>query len=270
MSKRKLMLDTNVGEKLSSDIYGFDSKRIKGAIARDFRLVVSPQTLIELMNGVIGGTTDAHLQADQRRLRVFVGNGPPNILRFPGDFALRTVLGIESNVPKFSPENFRLWVKAILSAKSQYELVNGHVRIPNRGRMTVGLNKIAIANQQKEGKSTHREWLQLAMSGTCAFPSREEWAKRIGVGLEVDLDLAQSVMLGERLSAAYEYQRNTFETAAGNPKYNVTRHDSDWIDNQHLFYLCDRDVFLLTDEKNIRGKCSVSDQGNRVLLLKEM
>ncbi len=270
MPKPQLMLDTNVADKLSSDAHGFDSKRIKGAIAEHFRLVVSPETLIELLNGVIGGTTDAHLHADQRRLRVLVGKRPPDILPFPGDFALRTVLGIRSDVPKFNSADFRLWVKAILSANSQYELVNGYVRIPNRGGGTFGLDKLAITDQRKEGVSNHREWLRLAMSGTCAFPPRDEWAKKIGAGLEVDLDVSQSVLLGERLSAAFEYQRNSFLTAAENPQYNVTKHDGDWVDNQQLFYLCDPALSLLTDDENIRDKCSGSAQCSRVLLLKEM
>lgn len=271
MSQPKLMLDTNVAEKLSFTIHGFDIQRIRVDIRRNYRVVVSPQTLIELMNGIIGGKTDDHLQADQRRLRTVVGEDrAPEILRFPGDFSLRTVLGIQSDVPKFTPADFKLWVKTILSARSQYELAYGHVRIPNRGSMTFGLNKPAIANQQNEGKSTHREWLQLAMSGAWSFPSRDEWAKRIGLGLEVDLTDAQSALLGERLSAAYEYQRGTFETAAANPQYNVTKHDGDWIDNQHLFYLCDPTIFILTDEEGIRSKCRNSDQSSRVLLLKEL
>jgi hypothetical protein len=265
------MLDTNVAEKLSFARYGFDIERIKATIKRDFRVVVSPQTLIELMNGVIGGKTDDHLSADQLRLCTLVGGAcTPDILRFPGDFSLRTVLGLQSGVPKFNPADFRLWVRTILLAHSQYELLNGYVRIPHKGGRTFGLDKSAIANQQDEGKRTHQEWLQLAMSRTCSFPSRDEWAKRIGIGLEVDLTEAQYAKLGKQLNAAYEYQRGTFETAAANPQYNVTKHDGDWIDNQQLFYLSDPNIFVLTDEEGIRSKCSNSDQSSRILLLKEV
>jgi hypothetical protein len=257
MPKRKLMLDTNVASKLSSNTCEFDSKHVQDKIAEDFRTVVSSQTLIELMNGVIGRKTYAHLQADQRRLRVLVGKGQPDILRFPGDYALRTVLGIESSVPKFNPADFRLWVKTILSASSQHELIDGYVRIPNRGGM-FGLDKLAIAKQEREGKSSYRDFLEIAVSRTCAFPPREEWAKRIGVELEVDLDVPQSALLGERLSAAYEYQRNTFETAAANPNFNVTSHDSDWIDRQQLFYLCEPTLFLLTDDAGVVAAISAT------------
>jgi hypothetical protein len=191
------MLDTNVADKLSFDRYEFDIDRIKNDIRRCYRIVVSPQSVIELLNGVIGGKTDAHLQADQRRFRTLLGGNPaPETLRFPIDFSLRNVLGIESRVPNFNPADFRLWVKVVLAATSRYELDNGHVRIPNRGGQTFGLDPSVIADQQNEGKTNHRERLQLAMSRTCSFPSREEWARIIGTSLEVDLTREQSTLLG--------------------------------------------------------------------------
>jgi hypothetical protein len=55
MPKPKLMFETNVGEKLSSSAHGFDLERIVPKIHKTYRIVVSPPSLIELMNGVIGG-----------------------------------------------------------------------------------------------------------------------------------------------------------------------------------------------------------------------
>src|SRR5216683_5974704 len=80
--------------------------------------------------------------------------------------------------------------------------------------------------------------------------------KRLEDGKVVPLDVqpGDRILFGKYSGsdiklAAYEYQRATFETAAANPQYNVTKHDGDWIDNQHLFYLCDPGIFVLTDEE---------------------
>lgn len=271
-SKPKLMLDTNVADKLSFDRQGeFDVRRINAHIRKCYRVVVSPQTLIELLSCFSGGKTDDHFKADQSRIRTILGgNQKPKVLRFPIDFSLRHVLKIESPVPKFDSANFGRWLKAALAATSLYELFNSHVRIPNRGGRTFGSDPSVIAGQQNEGKTNHRDWLRQAMSGTASFPSREEWAKIIGTSLEVDLTMEQSKLLGESWSAAYEYQSNTFATAMDNPNYNPTKHDGDWIDNQHLYYLCDPNISILTDEESLRSKCPHSDQRKRILLLKEI
>jgi hypothetical protein len=267
--KPKLLLDTNVGQKLSSAKSTFDIQGIKRKIAHEYRLVVSPETIIEILCGVIGATSDDHLRADQSKLRILVGRGIPDILYFPMDFSLRTVLGVHSTVPSFNPNHFREWVRTVLAATGLAELMNGDVRLRNRGNKTFGLNKTEIANQQELGKIAHREWLQRAVKGSTIFPSREVWAKFVGAHLKVELTDEQSMILGKRLSAAYEYQKITFETAADNPTYNVTKHDGDWVDNQQLYYLCDPTLYFLTEETEIRSKCRKSDQCDRILLLKQ-
>ncbi len=270
MPKPKLMMDTNAAQKLTFDTRTYDIHRIQATLRKSYRIVVSPETLIEILNGVIGAKTDEHLAKDQRKLRTATGNETtPTVLRFPGDFALRTVLGIQSSLPAFNPNHFRLWIKAVLHAGSRYELEQRHVRIPNR-RATYGLDPKAIAIQQNEGKANHREWLQLAIDGTKTFPDRDEWARRIGIGLEINLTPPQSQELGNRLSAAYAFQSHTFRTAMAGPSYNVTKHDGDWIDNQQLFYLCDSNLYVLTEEESIRDKCSTSKQSERILLLTEI
>jgi hypothetical protein len=71
--KPKLLLDNNIPDKLLSPSHGFNIERIKDRIATEFRVVVSPNTLIELMNGVINGKTNEHLIADQKRLGILIG-----------------------------------------------------------------------------------------------------------------------------------------------------------------------------------------------------
>lgn len=76
--------------------------------------------------------------------------------------------------------------------------------------------------------------------------------------------LEQSLLLGTRLDAAYQYQKKTFEDARADTNYNVRKHDTDWVDSQQLSYLCDERMHLLTDDGGIRKKCASSTQSERV------
>jgi hypothetical protein len=120
-----------------------------------------------------------------------------------------------------------------------YDLLNGHVKIKNKGSMRFGLDPTPIKAHQSDGRAEHRGWLDIAKTGDKRFQSRQEWACRIALDNGVQLTAEQSNSLGQRWSAAYEYQKTIFDKARSNPSYNLAKHDGDWIDNQQLFYLCD-------------------------------
>ena len=267
MPKPKLILDTNVCDKLARSS-GLDANRVRKRIAAEFKVVVSPETFIELLDTIKGGKSGEHFKTDQQRLRIMAGSGIPQFLRFPGAFALRTVLGLEAPATKFHPANFRRWFKVVLAAKSRSQLLAARVKLPNDKRLW-GINPVTVSDQQKDGKRSHEEWLKKVLTGSYAFPPPAMWAKLIGRDLGLPLTDEQGEVLGERLSAAYEYQKHNFDAASKNPTYNAAKHEGDWVDNQQLYYLCDPTIFLLTDDSGIPQKCAKSGQSKRTLLLKE-
>ena len=102
------------------------------------------------------------------------------------------------------------------------------------------------------------------------FPPPELWAALVAKNMKVTLSDAQCRKLGTAISAAYDYQKESFrEAKAAAKNYNVTKHDGDWNDNQQLYYLCDPSMHLLTDDAGIKRKCASSPQCDRVLLFKE-
>src|SRR5579872_3678609 len=105
MIRPKLILDTNVCGKLLTPAYKDDLERIKARITRTYRIVVSPETFIELLETISGGD-GSHFEADRDRLRLMSGGGKPIFLRFPGAFVVWKVLGLESTVTKFDPKDF--------------------------------------------------------------------------------------------------------------------------------------------------------------------
>lgn len=263
-------MDTNVCEKLSSSAHGFDSQKIVRRLADEFSIVVSPRSLFELLQGVVGATTDEHLRSDQTKLLMLLGDGPPTFLEFPGHFALRTVLGVIPSVPCMTPGDFGQIATTVRAARSLQELFDGNVRISGDGTATYGLDRRIVAAEREEDRKAHRQWLNFAKERTDKFGTPEAWAYLVGVGHGVRLTDMQNMYFAKRLSAAYEYERTNFNVAAANPHLNVGKRDSDWGDFQQLFYLCDSSLHLLTDDEGIRNKCEASEQSKRIILLKEV
>ena len=128
----------------------------------------------------------------------------------------------------------------------------------------------AIEAERLKAISGHQEWLKIIVESKLNFPAPEVWAKSVVKDMAVDLSDSQAVLLGNRLGAAYEYQKESFGRATASRKqFNVTKHDGDWHDNQLLYYLCDPTIHILTDDVELKQKCGSSDQRDRVLLLKE-
>jgi hypothetical protein len=267
MAKPKLILDTNVCDILARKSSG-EVNRFQKRIASEFRLMASPETFIELLVPIKYGQNEDHFKKDQRRIRLMAGGGAPRFLRFPGAFALHSVLGLASPVTKFNPNHFNKWFNIVVAARSRSQLLNVRVRRSTDTRL-LGLNPDIIIAQHQEGKTSHEEWLRTIMSRPHKFPPPEMWVKMMAKELGHDLTDGQVQKLAEGLDAAYKYQKYNFTTASNTPDYKATKHEGDWTDNQQLYYLSDPTMFLLTDDSGIRNKCNQSEQANRILLLQE-
>lgn len=88
MRKPKLILDTSVCGKIAKSR---NKNSIRSRLHRDFRLVVSPNTLAELSDAIKGGD-GSYFDTDRDRLRVAAGNGKPLFVEWPVTFALKKIL----------------------------------------------------------------------------------------------------------------------------------------------------------------------------------
>src|SRR5579872_2341872 len=129
MRRRRIMLDTNVCGKLLGPAYRLELEAIKKRINGDFDVVASPQTFLELLDTIKGGT-GSFFETDKERLRLMTGTGQLSMLAFPATLALRKVLGLKT-ADVFGPTDFARWLRVVLHAKSRAELLQGDVRIPS-------------------------------------------------------------------------------------------------------------------------------------------
>jgi hypothetical protein len=269
LSLPKLILDTNVCGKLLTPAYLGDLDKIKRHLRRNFRVVVSPQSFLELLNAIKGGD-GTHFSSDRGRLRLLVGDGSIEFLPFPVAFALRQVLGLASRSPDFSgPSDFKLWFRLVIHAKDRDELVSGGVRLPSdSGRQRRGLKLDFLNQKHEEGIAQHRVQMEKAIDGKGTLPPPDSWASGLADSLGHKLNPQQVLVLATGLDAAYRYA-SELSLIVAKGQYNFDKHRGDWIDWQQLFYLCDPGVFLLTDDSGLRRRVGVSSQGARILDLRE-
>ncbi len=259
----KLFFDTNVPSKLLEPPYSAHLNEITHEISKRYRIVFSPETLIELMDTLKGGD-GSFFELDRQRLRITAGEWI-SFLPFPGEFALRRALGIERPA-LFGPNDFKRWYRVIQAAKSRRELFEGGV--PRRNQILT-FDPRMIETQQRAGKDFYQNWLRKAVTGGYRFPPPERWALRFAKDLGCDISPDQARVLADHLTAVYQFRRSDFETAAANKSYRWDKRDSDWVDGQQLTYLADGEMHMLTDEQKIKKKCRASSQSERIFILSE-
>jgi len=76
--------------------------------------------------------------------------------------------------------------------------------------------------------------------------------------------------LAELLDAAFKLDDYLCEQAS-RKVYDFTKHDSDWIDLQQLFYLSDPTMFMVTNDIKLRNRIVKKCLGaKRIILLDEL
>jgi hypothetical protein len=234
------------------------------AIDQRYRVVVSTETLIEMMDMLKGGNGE-FFESDRKRIRLMAGTDVPVFLSSVGEYSLRTSLGIERPA-KFQPVEFERWYEVITSATTRIQLFNEGVQW-RKGRFIV--NPDIIVEQQRAGKSSYRKWLKRYVTGRYTFPQQEQWALNHARQLGCELTPDEALKLGTDMSAAYEFSKRNFAVASAEGAFreNSRTREGDWVDGQQLMYLCDPTMHFLTGDRRIKSKCSASWQCGRILLL---
>src|ERR1039458_3781515 len=272
MSTQRLILDTNVCDKLRDPSFAHIRKRIN----RDFRIVVSPNTFAELLHSIKGAQTEDHFEIRKERIRIMTGNRRPCFLDFPGQFALRCALKMEEAPVKaplvaLGPKDFSLWHRVVMNAKSRAALLNADVVLPLRRWERFGFDVDLVDTYQTAGKRFHRIAMERIRDGKSRLGSSLEWAAMIAHDMGQDLSTEEALKFASALDAAYKYEQQLCEAVRNvKHKYNFANHDGDWIDMQQLFYLADAKIWFLTEDQNIFQRCQESSQSKRILLFSEM
>ena len=153
----------------------------------------------------------------------------------------------------------------MLHAKSRDDLLTGNVRILHGGKKRrAGFQPEVVRQQQEDGRKQHREWLESIRLGQVVLPPPVPWAIGYASMLGQNITEVQARQFAHGLEAVYMYSKLLCGLVI-NGSYNFEKHQGDWIDLQQLHYLCDADIYLLTDDRKLRKRVENSSQGTRIL-----
>ncbi len=266
MARPKLFLDTNVCEHLLNPPYAEPLQGLLTAIRKRYQIFVSPETVIELLRTLQGGTGE-YFAFDQKRFRVCVcgDRQRARFMSLPGEFAMKHALGVGAPA-KFGADHFRHMTKVVLVADNRTELFETGVKI---GKYDVTFNNAINEEQHEEGMASHRKWMEDIMAGQYQYPPPDRLGIGFAKGLGVDIDSAQGTKLAEGISAYFAYQKSLFDHANSGQKVNLEKRKGDWVDSQQLIYLSDPDMRLLTGDGKIKERAKASEQSKRIFSLSE-
>jgi hypothetical protein len=223
-----------------------------------------------LIVGLASGD-DAHFSENVARIRLLCSAPRAVFLPLVGDFVRTKVFHAAPRRADYSPQQIKFWPRIIMKAKDRTELTQGTVSFkePGRSGIDFGFNLDKVVQQVQTGKDAHAQALQGLRSKTTLRPTRQQWAVGVLHDLQIQITTLNVASLCSALDAAYEYDNYLYNLAQKN-SYDFSKHDSDWLDSQQLYYLADPNVFLVTFDSKLKQRIAGSSQADRILNFEEL
>jgi hypothetical protein len=118
-----------------------------------------------------------------------------------------------------------------------------------------------IIHQQQDGREQYRQRLEKLIASDNVPVRRDVWAAETARQNGHELDQSRSARLAQGLALAYGLDCDLCKLVRNGYNANNPRHDGDWGYVMQLFYLCDPNIRLLTDD----GRLSTLGAGGQVL-----
>jgi hypothetical protein len=301
MPREKVFFDAHI---YSSAANGqLDVARWRKALhTRMSACVLTPITLLELLEWLVTPGDDAKFKTAQDALRLAWELGGKNVLDFPGSFARAKVFGERGAPAKFTRADFRKWHWVAIKARTRDELLSGRVSWPSSAtrKKTFGLSAKIIHDNLHAGRRFYVDgisnylsqikpnWKELRKRGVKNLLSRAEQrgidtvlegeALKVGfvrgllktVGLS-DARAQEPNLVGvaiRRLDAAFTHRKFILRQAL-TTAYNFEQDASSFHDLQLLFYLADPAYLLVTEDASLKHAVARSSQAARILGFQE-
>lgn len=264
--RKKVFYDTQViSYALAGKIPAADWELACRYVSARCRYCVSLNTLTELIVGLACGD-EAHFSENVNRIKFLCVGGDPVFLPLVGEFIRKRVFHLNPIRPDYSPAQIKMWPRIIINARDRSELISGLVSLREPGRRLIdyGFNLEMLVRQVQDGKNAHSHALSQLRDGTLLRPTQQQWALGVLCRLAIPISDANVARLCSTLDAAYQYDTQLYDLALCN-NYDFTKHDSDWLDTQQLYYLADPSVFLVTLDSKLKARTAKSSQIGQVL-----
>jgi hypothetical protein len=269
-SKPKFFLDTSVCIDVarSNSISADDWARVLRRCKAKFRYCISPETVFELVAG-LADSNEAHFTESQEPIRVLFPAGPKSFLDRLRVFVPNTVFG-EKRKPVYSVEtDFDLWIRTVLHAPDKKALQSGMLRIGLKGRCGVGLDLDHIRKSIRDIQAGYASRFDSLRKRGVPDLTRDTWAEMILQDLRKPITPQNLDLVCEKVDAAYQFDSYLWRFLR-NPDYDFSKHRGEIVDAQQLYYLCDSNVYFVTNDRRLKSAISRSPQVSRVLTYQEL
>jgi hypothetical protein len=229
----------------------------------NFDYAVSPMTLSEILVG-IGQGDEAYFEANRAPLRILCPPHETAFLRMPLHFALENVLRDRRRVEGLEPGDFRMQARVTLRAPTRSILTSGGVLLPEVQTHSHGMNLDLVTDFMEAGRRDGVDGLTRLRAGQLQRSEPAVWAQNLVGKLGKTITPEEGARLSARLDAAYLYESALMDLAEQG-QYNFSKHGSDWIDAQQLFYLCDPAMHFLTMDGGPKRRTLSSPQRDRII-----
>lgn len=215
------------------------------------------------MVGIAKGDA-AHFDQNRAPLKILSPTHKKTFLRMPGHFVLDKILGSRKKNRGLEPADSEIQIRVALAARSKTDLAHGNVTLADSPRLSRGISLDALSDSIDNGRAAHAQRLEQLRHGLLDMPPWNEWARLWLRSLGYDATRSECVRVAEALEAARNYEMSLWKLAASN-QYDFERHASDWIDGQHLYYLCDPSIQFVVRDAQVKKRAGPSVQCLRIL-----
>lgn len=237
---------------------------VSSFVSRKCRYYISPITVDELLRGVDRAGPE-HFKKTKRALERLYPAHRKKTLPPPGVFINVQLFG--RKLPYWLNEyKMDALIKAYIQSRDSDTLYSRRVW---KGNRDTAVSKLVQTNLWYMAKFTKwQEDFEVGRFHGKSF-SKEDWLEMVLLHCEQPDTVENRKRVFDSLNAQYFQIKHLFEMLK-NQEFDVAKHSSDLVDNQHLSYLADPEMHFVTNDKKLRARISESAQGSRVWSWKDL
>jgi hypothetical protein len=195
--------------------------------------------------------------------------GPKRFLDQLSVFVPNRIFGQKRRPADSVETNFDLWAKAILRSPDKFTLESGKLRVGLKGRNGFGLDLRSIRRSIRDVQAGYaRQFLHFRKTGVSDL-TPDSWSEMILKDLGEPVTAPNVALVLDRLDAAYRFCRYLWQFIR-NSDYDFAKHGTEIVDAQQLYYLCEPNLYFVTNDGRIKKAVFGSAQAQRILTYKEL
>jgi len=261
--------------------------------------VLSPVTLLELLEDLVSARNERAFQARQKPLHIawqLGGGRVQNYLKFPGNFARESAFRVSEPFGRFTNFDYHQWHKVAVLARSRRQLLSGGVTTTTTVTRSKGLSRDVIKNRLDEGRQVYVDniskyvidlkpdyWeardrgmrnmltpseqraFDASLNGPAVIQGFFDGLRRnLSLNTTPTSKLPSPIEVASSLNAVLTFRKDVLRRTL-TTEYKFENDASSYYDMQQLYYLSDPNLVFVTDDRRLRLAVEGSTQASRIM-----